>query len=184
MGSRLGATTLATARTSTNFAFLAAHDPLLDHLAALAERYFVDDPATCLVKLRQLGEVLAQRTAAKAGMYVSTEEKQVDLLARLRDAGMLTRELADLYHGLRKAGNAAAHDLRGDHREALHQLRIARELAVWFHKVFKERTFKPGPFVPPPDPKAESAALAAELDRLRRELAAQQSAAEAAHAAA
>lgn len=175
---------MATPRTSSNFAFLAAHDALLDHLAALAERYFVDDPATCLVKLRQFGEVLAQRTAAKAGMYVSTEEKQVDLLARLRDAGMLTRELADLFHGLRKAGNAATHDLRGDHREALHQLRMARELAVWFHKVFKDRNFKAGPFVPPPDPKAESVALATELDRLRKELAAQQSAAEAARAAA
>lgn len=175
---------MATVRTSTNFAFLAAHDALLDNLAALAERYFVDDPATCLVKLRQFGEVLAQRTAAKAGMYVSTEEKQVDLLARLRDAGMLTRELADLFHGLRKAGNAATHDLRGDHREALHQLRMARELAVWFHKVFKDRNFKPGPFVPPPDPKEESAALAMELERLRKELTAQQSAAEAARAAA
>lgn len=175
---------MATARTSTNFAFLVAHDALLDHLAALAERYFVEDPATCLVKLRQFGEVLAQRTAAKAGMYVSTEEKQVDLLARLRDAGVLTRELADLFHGLRKAGNAATHDLRGDHREALHQLRMARELAVWFHRVFRDRNFRPGPFVPPPDPTAESVALATELDRLRKELAAQQSAAEAARAAA
>ncbi|MCA9675173.1 MAG: type I restriction-modification system endonuclease [Kofleriaceae bacterium] len=175
---------VATARTSTNFAFLAAHDALLDNLAALAERYFVDDPATCLVKLRQFGEVLAQRTAAKVGLYVSTEEKQVDLLARLRDAGLLNRELADLFHGLRKAGNAATHDLRGDHREALHQLRMAREIAVWFHRVFKDRNFRPGPFVPPPDPKAESVALATELDRLRKELAAQQTAAEAARAAA
>lgn len=170
--------------TSANFAFLVEHDRLLDHLGALAERYFTDDPSTCLVKLRQFGEVLAQRTAAQAGLYTSTDEKQVDLLTRLEDRGLLPRDVADLFHGLRKAGNEATHDLRGDHRDALHQLRMAWKLGAWFHRTFKDRNFKPGPFVPPSDPKAESAALAAELQRLRDELAAQQTAAQAARAAA
>ena len=169
---------------SANFAFLAVHDPLLDHLGALAERYFAEDPSTSLVKLRQFGEVLAQRAAANAGMYTSSAEQQIDLLGRLRDAGLLAPNINDLFHGLRRSGNAAAHDLRGDHREALHQLRMARQLGLWFHRIFKDKTFEPGPFVPPPDPKAESAALAAELKRLRDELAAQQSKAEAARAAA
>jgi hypothetical protein len=44
--------------------------------------------------------------------------------------------MADLFHGLRKVGNAASHDLHGDAREALHQLRVARELGVWFHRAF------------------------------------------------
>jgi type I restriction enzyme R subunit len=170
--------------TSANFAFLVVHDRLLDHLGALAERYFADDPSTCLVKLRQFGEALAQRTAARAGLYTSTEENQVELLARLRDHNLLSREVADLFHGLRKAGNAATHDLRGDHRDALHQLRMAWQLGVWFHRTFKDRAFKPGPFVPPPDPHAESAALAAELKRLRDELAAQQTATQALQAVA
>ena len=113
---------MATAHTSTSFAFLAAHHALLDHLAVSAERYLVDDPATCFLKLRHFGEVLAQRTAANAGLDVSIDEKQVDLLG-LRDAGMLPREVAALFHGLRKAGHVAAHDIRYDHREALYQLR-------------------------------------------------------------
>lgn len=170
--------------TSANFKFLAAHDRLLDHLGALAERYFSDDPSTSLLKLRQFGEVLAQRTAAQAGLYTSTEENQLELLARLRDHGLLPREVADLFHGLRKAGNAAAHDISGDHREALYQLRMAWQLGVWFHRTFGDRKFKAGAFAPPPDPKAESAALAAELKRLRDELTAQQTAAEAARVAA
>ncbi len=169
---------------SANFKFLVVHDRLLDHLGALAERYFADDPATCLLKLRQFGEVLAQRTAARAGLYASADESQAELLGRLRDHGLLPREVGDLFHGLRKAGNAAAHDIRGDHREALHQLRMAWQLGVWFHRVFKDKNFKAGAFVPPPDPKAESAALAAELQRLRDELTAQQTAADAARAAA
>ena len=33
------------ASTSANFAFLVGHDRLLDHLGALAEQYFAEDPA-------------------------------------------------------------------------------------------------------------------------------------------
>src|SRR3954471_22533777 len=39
--------------TTANFDFLRAHDPTLVRLGGLAERYFRDDPATALVKLRQ-----------------------------------------------------------------------------------------------------------------------------------
>lgn len=170
--------------TSANFGFLAVHDPLLDHLGALAERYFAEDPSTSLVKLRQFAEVLAQRTAARAGLYNATaDESQLELLHRLRDYGVLPREIADLFHGLRKLGNVATHDLAGDHREALQQLRIARQIGAWFHRTFRDKGFKLGPFVPPPDPKAETAALAADLQRLREQLAEQQTEAERARAA-
>ncbi len=174
----------ATSLTSANFGFLIPHDPLLDHLGALAERYFADDPSTSLIKLRQFGEVLAQRTAARAGLYASTDESQLELLRRLRDHGLLPREIGDLFHGLRTAGNAATHEIQGNHREALHQLRMARELGAWFHRTFRERGFRLTAFVPPPDPNAEGVALAAELQRMREALVAQQSQADAARSAA
>jgi type I restriction enzyme, R subunit len=171
------------ANASPNFAFLAAHDARLAALGALAERFFADDPNTCLLKLRQLGELLAQRAAANVGLYSTYEESQAALLGRLRADGAITREIADLFHGLRKVGNAANHELGGDHREALHQLRMARELGVWFHRAFGDPKFKPGPFVPPPDPRKEAEALGAELARLRAEAAAHKAEAAAAHAA-
>ena len=43
---------------SANFSFLADHDLQLTRLAALAERYFADDPNTCLIKPRQFGELI------------------------------------------------------------------------------------------------------------------------------
>lgn len=52
--------------TSANFEFLSAHDPQLVRLGALAERYFQEDPNTCLIRLRQFGELLAQRTAERS----------------------------------------------------------------------------------------------------------------------
>ena len=63
---------------SANFEFLRSHDVQLVRLGALAEGYFRDDPSTCLIKLRQFAEVLAQLTAAKTGLFVSTEEAQAD----------------------------------------------------------------------------------------------------------
>jgi hypothetical protein len=58
-----------------NFGFLQVHDPQLAWLGALAERYFHDDPNTCLLKLRQFGELLAQLVAARTGLYGVREEE-------------------------------------------------------------------------------------------------------------
>ena len=53
---------------SANFGFLAEHDEQFVRLAALAERYFADDPNTSLIKLRQFSELLAQQVAARYGL--------------------------------------------------------------------------------------------------------------------
>ena len=54
---------------------------------------------------------------------------------------------------LRKAGNRAAHETIGNHSDALSALKFARQLGIWFHRTYgKQPDFKPGPFVPPPEP--------------------------------
>jgi len=156
---------------SPNFHFLRSHDPQLVRLSALAERYFPDDPNTCLIKLRQFAELLAQLTAAKTGLFISTEENQADLLRRLKFERVITEQVADLFHQIRIVGNKATHQCIGNHREALTQLKIARNLGIWFHQTFSgDRNFKAGAFVPPPKPADANAELAAELERLRNEL--------------
>jgi len=168
---------------SLNFSFLAVHDPQLVRLGTLAERYFADDPNTCLLKLRQFGELLAQLAAANIGLYEVENEKQIDLLNRLRDRGLLKGEVDQLFHELRKIGNAATHEIFGNHRLALSGLKYARALGIWYHRVFtKNANFNPGPFIPPADPKIETQALKAELARLRDEVKEQLSAVEAAQA--
>src|SRR3989442_223184 len=131
---------------SANFDFLGAHDEQLVRLGALAERYFKDDPNTCLIKLRQFGELLAQLTAASAGLLASPEEPQVDLLRRLRFAGIVPPEVGDLFHQLRIAGNRATHSHAGDHPEALTTLKLSRQLGIWFHRTFADPRFTAGPF--------------------------------------
>jgi PEP-CTERM motif len=90
--------------TSANFSFLAAHDAQLVRLGALAERYFKEDPTTCLIKLRQFGETLAQLVAAKAGLFHDTQEPQADLLRRLKFERVIPREVGELFHHLRIVG--------------------------------------------------------------------------------
>lgn len=153
---------------SANFEFLRPHSEQLVRLGGLAERYFKDDANTCLIKVRQFGEVLAQLTAAKAGLLTSTDEPQTDLLRRLKLDGVLPQQPADLFHQIRLAGNRATHAQVGTHAEALAGLKFARELGVWFHRTFSSAKFSPGPFVPPPDPAATTKLLHDELERLRK----------------
>ncbi len=163
---------------SPNFGFLEIHDPQLVRLGALAERYFTDDPNTCLIKLRQFGELLAQLIAANVGMY-DHEARQIDLMRRLRDKGILKGKVFDLFDQLRLAGNDATHAFADDQRTALSNLKYARQLGIWFHRVnTKNPDFHPGSFVPPQNPAVETQALKQELEQLRAELEASRTAAE------
>lgn len=164
---------------SPNFSYLRAYDEQLVRLGNLAERYFKDDPATSLIKLRQFGEVLAQLTAAKAGLYTDSQEPQSDLLKRLKLERILPDQAADLFHQLRMVGNRATHQHSGNHGDALNALKVARVLGIWFHRTMgPDKAFNPGSFIPPADPEQESNEVKVELERLRKEVEASRSDAE------
>jgi len=164
---------------SDNFGFLEAHDVQLVRLGALAERYFHDDPNTCLIKLRQFAELLTQLIAAKTGLYEAGDESQADLLRRLRFERVLPPQVADLFHTLRMLGNNAAHGAARTLSEALNALKYARQAGVWFHRTFgRDPSFVAGPFQRPAAPEDAAAPVRAELERLRADLLATKSAAE------
>lgn len=124
---------------SPNFAFLAYHDARLVALGTQAEEHFAGDANVSLYKLRQFCEVLAKRAAAKVGLLLDPREdlrRVIDALAERSAIGATQR---DLFHQLRRAGNDAVHDLGGSQSEALHQLKVAHQLAIWF-----QRTRVPG----------------------------------------
>ncbi len=52
----------------SNFEYLKEHDPVFFQLAFAAEQAFYADPNTTLIKLRQLGEAIAQELAARCGI--------------------------------------------------------------------------------------------------------------------
>ena len=154
----------------SNFSVLGQHDEQLLRLGMLAEKYFADDPNTCLIKLRQLTEVLAQLLAARAGLFLTAEESQYELLRRLRDSGVLPNEIYQIFGEVRRTGNNAAHALSGDRRTALAMLKLSWQLGLWFHRTFKDPHFKSGPFIPPQAPADKSEELQADLAKLAAEL--------------
>ncbi len=157
---------------SPNFFFLSEYNAFLFQCAVFAERYVFDDPNTALIKLRQFGELLAQELAARTGLDICPEDTAVTVLRKLEYENTVPPKAAQLFHALRKTGNKAVHELAGNQGEALHHLRMARELAVWFHKSFgKNPNLAKGPFIPPPDPSQADAELKKELKQLRQQLA-------------
>jgi len=77
-----------------------------------------------------------------------------------------------MFHTLRIEGNKATHQFRTRHKEAMDGLKLARELAVWFHRAFGKTGagFRPGPFLPPSDPSLALRELQGEIARLQAEL--------------
>jgi type I restriction enzyme, R subunit len=153
----------------SNFIHLQTHNQQLVRLGLLAEKYFPDDPNTCLLKLRQFAELLAQSLAAHIGLLNVPEETQYDLVRRLKLQGVLTREVADLFDKIRVTGNQASHALKGDHQMALRAMKYSWVLGIWFHRTIKDPNFQSGPFIPPAPPKDESEELRQELATLKQE---------------
>ena len=157
---------------SANFSFLAEHDPVFLQLASTAEQVFSVDPNTTLIKLRQLGEALAQDIAARAGIEFDAETPQAELLFRLNREIRLDPTVREMFHTLRIEGNKATHQFRTRHKEALDGLKLARALSIWFHQSFGKAgtAFKPGPFIAPQDPSQALRELQSEIECLRADL--------------
>ncbi|RYZ68244.1 MAG: DUF4145 domain-containing protein, partial [Proteobacteria bacterium] len=154
---------------SPNFAFLAHHDPRLVALGTQAEEQFANGDANAtMFKLRLFCEFLAKRTAARLGQLLDPREDLRRIIDTLFERGCIGATPKLLFHQLRRAGNEAVHEGADSRSEALHQLKVAHELAVWFQRSFgNDRKFDPGPFIPPSEPKKADAALHEELAKLR-----------------
>lgn len=173
--------------TSLNFDHLQEISPELHRLGTLAERFFAEDANTSLIKSRQFGEYMVKEIAALSGVYdPAARETTHDLLRRLATQQVLPREVADIFHAVRKSGNDATHNLAGSPAEALAALKFCRALGVWYRRTYgRDPGFKPGPFVPPrasPDidqaTQAELAALRAQVREAEKKLAAAHASAE------
>jgi type I restriction enzyme R subunit len=143
----------------SNFTFLAEHSPLLAELGATAEKLYPFDPASCVLKLRLLAEALTQEVATRVGVRLM-QPTQAELLRAVDQRLSLDPQVRQMLHLLRQRGNEAAHQVqhRIGYREGMETLKVAREVALWFHRSFgSQPDFKAGPFVLPHDPSEELA---------------------------
>lgn len=157
---------------STNFGFLAEHDPVFVQLATAAERSFISDPNTTLIKLRQLGEAIAQDLAARCNIRFDERTTQLELLQQIRHEIRLEPNVLELFHLLRVEGNKATHKFKTHHKEAITGMSAARELTVWYQRAFGKQgaAFKPEPFVALKDPSIELRELQVQIEQLKSQL--------------
>ncbi len=87
---------------SASLGALARHDAQLADLGTQAESCVADDPATCLVVLRQFAERLTEIVCARAGLDWKDQESQFLRLRRLREQEVLTPEQCDSFEYLRR----------------------------------------------------------------------------------
>lgn len=171
---------------SANFGHLEALSPELHRLGVLAERFFSDDANTSLIKSRQFGEYMVKEIAALSGVYdAAARETTYDLLRRLATQQVIPKEVADIFHAVRKSGNEATHSLAGSPAEALAALKFCRSLGVWYRRTYgRDPAFEPGPFVPPKASLEVDQATQSELAALRRQIQEAEAQLAAAHASA
>lgn len=153
----------------SNFSFLAEHSPLLADLGATAEKLYPFDPSSCVLKLRLLAEALTQDVAARVGVRL-VQPTQAELIRAVDQRLGLDPQVRQMFHLLRQRGNEAAHQVRHSigYREGLEALKVAREVALWFHRTFGANpNFKPGPFLLPDDPSQKLVNLQQQIAKLQ-----------------
>lgn len=94
----------------SNFQFLEKDFPVLAQFGRNAEAYLYTDSNSCLMKLGMIGETVVNLmfTYDKIPLPIdNTAVKRIDTLTR---EGLLTKDLTDILHALRKARNRAVHE--------------------------------------------------------------------------
>lgn len=134
----------------SNFSFLENDNPKLAEIIHWAEVYLQEDPNTCLFKIGQFGELLAQTIADKGQVKIIKNEEQYELLKRLKTGHLINEDINDLFHDIRKTRNDAAHNFNNDYNIALTNLKYAHQLAIWYYKKFVNPYFiHTTPFITP-----------------------------------
>ena len=109
----------------SNFEFLQSTFPVLANFGGLAEQYCYSDSNSCLMKLGMIGETIVNLIFSYDRIplpYDNTAVVRIDTLLR---EGMITRDLSDILHALRKVRNKAVHENYASVEEGKTLLQIA-----------------------------------------------------------
>lgn len=94
----------------SNFDFLQSEFPVLSTFGCLAEKYCFSDPNSCLMKLGMIGESIVNLMFTYDRIQLPYDNTAVTRIDNLQREGLLTRDLTDILHALRKARNKAVHE--------------------------------------------------------------------------
>ncbi len=133
----------------SNFYFLEADFPVLAQFGQKAEAYLYSDSNSCLMKLGMIGETIVNLMFTYDRIALPIENTAVNRITTLFREGLLTQDLVDILHTLRKTRNKAVHDNYTSVSEGKTLLQMAHGLCEWFMQTYGDWNYKNQPFVMP-----------------------------------
>lgn len=160
-----------TDRLSPTFAFLERYELKLALLPTLAELYLHQDPNTAIIKIRQYGELLANRLFTHARLPLVAGADSNDRLKHLEKEEIIPADVAKVFHDIRRKGNDAVHQHKGSISEAVQCLSDALWLGHWYHAKTLGKAFAPRKYSVPKEPADTERDFQQRVARLEQELA-------------
>ena len=154
---------------ASNFDFLSKDFPVLANFGQLAEEYSHSDPNSCLMKLGMIGETIVNLMFTYDRIPLPEENTAVKRIDTLYREGLLTQDLAEILHTLRKVRNKAVHENYSSEAAGVALLPMAYSLCEWFMQTYGDWNYQHHEFVPPvPAQQARTADKAAEEQKETR----------------
>lgn len=148
----------------SNFAFLKSHFPVLANFGILAEKYCYSDSNSCIMKLGMIGETIVNLMLTYDKIKIPAECKAVTKINILASQGLLTQDLVDILHALRKTRNKAAHDGYENIKEGQSLLPMTHSLCEWFMQTYGDWQYENHKFVLPTEAEAKTITIQDDKD--------------------
>lgn len=133
----------------SNFDFLKEKFPELAKFGELAEKYLYDDPVSSLIKLRMIEETMVTMIQRFDNVWIPKEKDAAYRINELYHQDLLTQDLREILHALRKAGNYAVHRNQGTVDETKTLLEMAYSLCEWFYQTYGDWEYEHRDYVMP-----------------------------------
>ena len=134
---------------SSNFRFLEQDFPVLANFGRLAEEYCCNDSNSCLMKLGMIGETIVNLMFTYDRIALPTENTAIKRIDTLYREGLLTQDLVDILHALRKVRNKAVHENYASDTDAMALLPMAHSLCEWFMQTYGDWNYQHHEFMMP-----------------------------------
>lgn len=134
---------------ASNFKFLEKEFPVLANFGNLAEQYCYTDPNSCLMKLGMIGETIVNLMFTYDKIPAPYDNSAVKRINVLSSEGLLTKDLVDILHALRKVRNKAAHENYAEASDCPIFLQMAHSLCEWFMQTYGDWNYQHQDFVMP-----------------------------------
>lgn len=152
----------------SNFEFLSQDFPVLANFGKLAEKYLYTDSNSCLMKLGMIGETIVNLMFTYDKVPLPYDNTAIARINTLQREGLITRDLTDILHALRKSRNKAVHENYESVSESKFLIEMTHSLCEWFMQTYGDWNYEHHDFVMPV-PAAKKAAKATWADKQEEE---------------